>query len=137
MKPELLHAYHHSLYQVDEPLWQLHIGQLHPAFDCWLATQGAQTWAFITAYNPRSELLSVAENACRQAALEQSLRAAGYRCFSGRGYSSDPDSLWLPEISVLVLDMPHAVALATGQHWQQNAVVWGHSGQSAELVLCP
>jgi hypothetical protein len=136
MDTALLRAYRYTIYQVDDPLWRLRIGQQHPDFDRWLATQEVQTWGFITAYNPFSQVLAAYENAHRLDALHQELQQVGYRCYLGRGLSADPDSTWEPEVSLLVLGIAQAEAIATGRRWQQNAVVWGQIGGLVQLCLC-
>lgn len=136
MNAVLLRAYHNTIYQVDHPLWQLRIGERHPDFDRWLSLQGAQTWGFITAYNPFSCPLAAHENAHRLNVLYQALQHAGYRSYAGRGLSADPDSTWAPEDSLLVLGITQADSIAMGRRWQQNAVVWGRVGESAQLCLC-
>ena len=46
-------------------------------------------WAFITAWNPLPEILTIEENLERNNALLTELTAMGYVCHLGKGVSSD------------------------------------------------
>lgn len=92
----------------------------------------ATDWAYVTACNPRSRRLSVAENRDRAARLEGLIRDRGLLALPGEGTGEDPD--WPPEPSLLVLGMPEHEAVALGRVFDQNAIVVGSRGAAARLV---
>lgn len=131
---ELMALYQSSLFHVyAKPDFILYIGQRSAAADSLIQRYNANTAVFITACNPYSNVLSAEENRARNHALEQELVSDGYRFFQALG--QDPDAKWPSEASFFVLDMRRPAALALGQKYQQNAVVWYEKGQSAELML--
>jgi hypothetical protein len=102
-------------------------GELAPALD-----ELAPSWAFITAWNPGSRLRSRPENEHRQAKLIRELTGR-YRLFPGKGIGDD--GAW-EELSVLVLGISHAEALAIGRAWGQLAVLLGSRGEPARVTSC-
>ncbi len=136
---ELLAAYRRTQYQADTPLGSLslRIGEPNPLLDQLLIQHHAQHWAYISACNPGSIVLSPAENQQRHCALQTCLATQGYLWYSGFGYP-DPehDSHWVAEASVLILDIaPHA-AHTLAQQFGQSALVSGRRGGVPELVVC-
>jgi hypothetical protein len=99
-----------------------------------LETHKARTWAFISAWNPGSRALPAAENAARHDALLNVVRAAGFKCLSGRGISSD--SAWPPEESLMVFDISEDKAVSLGRRFEQLAVVCGRRDEAARLLSC-
>jgi hypothetical protein len=134
--PRLWAAFEATAYEVATPEgpFVLRVGQRHPEFDAWLRTLRATTWAFITAWNPGSRLPAEKENAARQSDLEAQLTALGYRFFPGRGVGND--QAWPPETSVLVVDIPFAMARRLGRDHGQLAIVVGGVEQCAQLLAC-
>ena len=112
----------------------LRVGERSRALDRVLAQHRACSWAFITAWNPKSRRLAPWRNVGRDARLRYALARAGYRWLPALGEGDDPG--WTPEPSVLVLGMsvPNAVHLA--RRLKQNAVVTGKLGGRAQLVWC-
>jgi hypothetical protein len=89
----------------------------------------------VTAHNPRSEPLSADENRARHQRLQIDVSARGYAAFPGEGIGDD--RTWPPEISLLILGMSPAEAVALGAAHGQRAVVWGALGEPAVLLPCP
>lgn len=134
--PELHAAYLRTTYWVEArpaPI-ALRIGERSRALDRVLAQHRVRSWGFVTAWNPKSQLLASWRNVARDAQLRRVLARAGYRWLSALGEGDDPG--WTPEPSMLVLGMsaPHAVKL--GRRLRQNAVVIGKLGGRATLVWC-
>ena len=100
-----------------------------------LTLHRVESWAYITAHNPKSQLLKPEDNTLRNRRLLSRIRGSGHPVFEGRGIGSDPD--WLPEHSYLILGIPRTDAILLGAEFGQNAIVVGRSGQVAELVSCP
>ena len=99
-----------------------------------LETHGAKTWAFITAWNPASEVLSPVENAARHQNLLAAVQEAGLKSLGGRGVPAD--SSWQPEESLMVFDISEEHALSLGRMFGQLALISGGYGERARLVWC-
>jgi len=138
-------AYHTTIFAVHAPAHRLtiRIGEHHPAVDQLAANMlgiGHTTWCHITAHNPRSEMLTEAENEHRTRALERDLRALramaeargerGPVWLPGDGRS--PDGQWV-EAGMWVAGLDRLSAWVLGARYQQNAVVWGETGGPAQL----
>ena len=89
-------------------------------------------WAFITACNPRSVLLSDEENARRMADLETAVRQGGWRYFHGQGVGKDHK--WPPEPSLLIVGIKEPESVELAKAFGQNAIVAGRPGEPARLV---
>lgn len=129
-------AYRRTTYRVDAPggSIDLRIGEASPALDALLRSEGVDCWAFVTAWNPRSEKLSIKNNRLRNIALCGELRCAGLRWWPGQGVGDGGD--WPPEDSLLVLGLNAVDALALGRRHGQHAVVTGRVGECAVLRWC-
>lgn len=125
--PQLELAYHQTDYRVSSPGGEfvIRIGKLCPEID-------AEQWAFITACNPMSRLLSDQENAGRMQQLEAELAAANYRFEHGAGVGRDGQ--WPPEPSLLVYEIDEAAAIELARRYDQAAIVVGRRNEPARLV---
>lgn len=130
----LISAYLRTRYEVWAPRFTIMAGALHPGLDDWLGASGFSNWAFITAWNPGSQLLPEGENRCRQRELEKDLSVGGWPYFQGAGESGDGN--WPAEESFLVAGIPLEKALALGNRFGQNAILWGVSGHAAQIFFC-
>jgi len=134
--PGLYAAYLRTTYWVEarpEPI-ALRLGERSRALDRILAQHRVRSWAFVTAWNPQSQVLAPWRNAARDAELRQALGRAGYGWLPALGEGDDPG--WTPEPSVLVLGMSGRDAARLGRRFGQNAVVIGKLGGRAMLVWC-
>ena len=134
--PELWRAYEATVFlaTVDGVVLRIRPGHGDSDVDRVLARRGLRTWAFITAWNPGSELLLREENEARQTRLEEEVRSAGFETFNGVG---EPlDSEWTPEHSLLILGISQADAIALGHKHGQVAIVVGQFQEPATLVRC-
>lgn len=131
----LTEAYLRTTYRVSEPPIEIRIGQSCPAADRLLAEHGLATWAFVTAWNPRSQPLFFSKNAHQQALFEETVRAGGWPHFRGAGEGENGD--WPPEPSLLILGISAAGAIRLGQKFEQNALVFGQKNGEAELWWLP
>lgn len=135
LNPELISAYRRTLFQVtggSDP-FTLTIDVPSAALDALHRTNQVTSSAFMTAWNPRSELLADAENRRRQAELIAYLEERGLHWLSGIGV--DPNSEWPGEESVLVLGIGYEAACEAGRHFGQNAIVWCSDAARPALVL--
>jgi hypothetical protein len=135
MNQELHEAYRQTTFYADTPRGRLAlcIDQCDAQLDRLLIENACESWAYVTAYNPGSVVLSHEENQHRQASLENELHKRGWVFFSGEGVGSSGN--WPPEPSVLVLGIGAATAQQLGRAFGQNAVVVGRLGRPAELVI--
>jgi hypothetical protein len=132
---DLFDSYRRTTYIAQTPLGEirLRVGVRDEKLAELLVLHGAQEWAFITAFNPGSQPLSVEENSARQRRLEDTLRHAGWTCFPGEGVGDDTN--WSAEQSVLVLGIDRQRAVELAQKFGQNAILAG-GGSVPELVDC-
>lgn len=129
-----LAAYRRAHYCVDAlPSFVLRVDAPSAALQALQRRHGCACSVFITACNPGSQLLDPQVNALRQRALLEQLRTGAHTLFSG--YGRDPDGLWPPEPSFLVLGLELDAAQQLGRRHEQNAVVWSGADAVPRLIL--
>lgn len=106
---------------------------IEPRLDELLGRHLVLSWAFVTAFNPRSQALAPEENDRRQALLE-SEACNQYFVFTGEGIADAGD--WPPERSALILGIERQAAFELGQRFGQLAIVLGQEKFPPELVRC-
>lgn len=131
----LLEAYLRTVYKVaGPPGFSFYAGRkISETAENWLSAKGCSSWAFITAWNPFSQPLSVDENRGRNCRLATDLNRKGWQNYPGFG--TGPDEHWPPEESFWVLNIPPGEAVRLGKKFDQNALVWWESAQPACLWL--
>jgi hypothetical protein len=110
----------------------LNIGRHNRQFDRELDRRKATTAVVVTAYNPRSVVLSDAENRARHAALTALLEARG--CDYALGEGRDPTGHWKAELECVVFGIPVEVGLELARRFEQNAIVFVQRGEPPELA---
>jgi len=137
MSPVDLHAaYLQTTYWVEarpQPL-ALRIDEQSPRLDRMLGERGASRWAFLTAWNPRSQLRPHWDNAGRDRQLLRVLRSLGWQWLHAVAQGDGGD--WPAEPGVLVPGMGQTQARRLGCRFRQHAVVVGERGKAARLVWC-
>jgi hypothetical protein len=93
-----------------------------------------EPWAYITAWNPFSELRMDFLNREKQDEMELFLRGGGYSVLPG--YSRDPSGQWPDEEGVLVFGLGWEKALLLGRRFQQNALLAGMGEEAVQLLRC-
>jgi YD repeat-containing protein len=129
-------AYRRTTYavQTGDGEIRIHPGRRSPELDRLLDQRHVDQWAYVTAYNPASRLLSEPDNIRRQQALVDAVRDRGLTFFEG---ASVLDAVaWPPEPSLLILGIPLDDARALGREFGQLAIVAGRLGEPACLVAC-
>ena len=121
MTNKLFQAYNNTAYKVFEPSLCIKIGEHNPALDWLLGKCHAKEYAYLTAFNPLSEKLEHAENNQRHLQLKHDLKP--YQCFEGEACGEDP--AWPCDRSFLVLGISKENAMALGNRYGQNAIVYG------------
>lgn len=132
--PQVLQAYRETEYRVggDAP-FTLRIGQASTPLLRAQQEHGSTCSAFVSAWNPHSQLHSDEDNAARHQRLCQVLAERGHRFLPGAG--QHPSNDWPAETSVLVFGLPLPQARALGQEFAQNAIVWNGADGVPQLVL--
>ena len=110
----------------------LNIGRHNPEFDRVLDGRQATTAVVVTAHNPRSVVLSEAENGERHVRLMSLLESRGYDYALGEG--RDPTGHWKAELECVVFGIPVEVGLEIARRFEQNAIVFVTRGGAPELV---
>jgi len=97
------------------------------------SANGVECGAFITAYNPRGNQKSDTENEHAHALLVAALAERGLVSIEGSG--SETGSDWPAEKSYFAFGLSRDGAIAVGQQFEQDAIVWVGKHAVPELVL--
>jgi hypothetical protein len=118
-------AFLNTTYRVlQSPFIDIKINQANDAFSM------LQNWAFITAWNPLPDILSLEVNQSRNLQLEEDIKQLGLRYTSGIGISEDEK--WSEE-SFFIENISLYNANELGRKYGQLAFVFGKSGQNTIL----
>jgi hypothetical protein len=128
---DLIEAYKNTKYKVFEPDIIIEIGKFNQFLDNLLLKHNSNEWAFITAYNPYSRVLTNDENRMRHDELKELTKA--YITFEGHGVGEDP--AWEPELSLFIIGISKDVASLIGKKFEQNAIVYGKTNSEPELII--
>ncbi len=109
----------------------IRVGEVNPVVEKWLDEQNCTTYAFITAWNPGSVLLSYDENMDRLDQLDDELKEICPRVYWGTGFGDSGE--WEGEVSCWALDISAEDAVRLGRKYGQNAIVWWEKGGLPEL----
>jgi hypothetical protein len=93
--------------------------------------ESIKEWAFITAWNPLPEILSLEENLERNNALLTELTSLGYGCHVGKGVSSD--GKWEEE-SFFIENIDRDTGISISNKYGQLAFVYGCLNKETELI---
>jgi len=129
-------AYRSTTFGVETESGTLNIrlGVVNRPLDSLLEERRAHSWAYVTAHNPGSCLLTAQENSERHHCLVQYIKEHGQTYLPGQGVGDGGD--WPAEESLLVLDVTEENAVALGAKFGQNAVVFGRRGDAPQLLWC-
>lgn len=127
----LIEAYKNTKYIVFEPTLTIEIGKLNQEIDEIIIKHNSNAWAFITAYNPYSRVLTNDENRVRHEELKDLTK--NYMTFEGHGVGEDP--IWEPELSLFIIGITRDEASKIGKKFEQNAIVCGELNNSPELLI--
>lgn len=131
---ELLAAYARATYRVDLPSGAvfLQVSAPAPEIDRRLAAKGLSGFAFLSAANPGSVVLSDEENRRRHLQLGERLHALGLSGIAGESYETASGG-WR-EASLLVCGIEREAAIALAREFGQMALLYGRIGGPVELV---
>lgn len=100
-----------------------------------LRERNTTEWAFITAYNPYSTLVSASDNKQRQARLIKELEKRNLAFLPGCGIGVGEE--WQSEPSLFILSITFKAALEIGRLFEQNAIIVGNQiTLLPELIWC-
>ena len=135
LSPDLIEAYEATVYCVFADSGELHlkVGKHSDEADDFLNDAKVTSAAFLTAWNPRSEVLAPAVNAQRHQALIKDAEEQGFTWLHGEG--RDPKGEWAAEQSLLILGLQPEQAEELARRYKQNAYVMLFAGRPVELVL--
>ena len=130
---ELLAAYTATDFVVfdGQERWALHVGAGSPRVDALLDRHGATRATIVTAFNPRSRVLTPDANEARHRALVRLLEARGVTFRPGAG--RDPRGQWTAETECIVFGISLAEGLEIARRFDQNAVVFIERGRAPRL----
>jgi hypothetical protein len=131
MRAPPVQAYQETSYTVFDKDITIRIGEKCDALDYLLKETSHREWAYITPYNPYSEVMPDTENEKRMKRLKD--RVAEYSYLEGEGVGTD--SNWKPERSLLIMGISKEEASKIGHEFSQFAIVTGQLDQPAELVM--
>ena len=133
-EPTLQAAYEQAIYEVYSGVEEIRvrIGQCCPQLDTLTIQKGVNSWALVTAYNPHSQCLSASENQQRHQQLIEYLQELKLSYLPAVG--KDAKGIWTPEVSLCIFDLELEQAIAIGQKFSQNAIVYGELNEPVELV---
>ena len=112
--------------------WVIKVGKVSPRIDAMLDRFKATSASVISAWNPRSILLSPAENAARHAELIALLKSRGLAYLLGEGRDTTGD--WIPEAECIVLGTGLDEGLDLARSFDQNAIVFLERGKAPYLA---
>jgi len=131
--PDLIRAYENAIYEINATHritlkvseYSHSLEELHKKNQC-------TTSALITACNPRSQVLSAAENDTRMLALSEAVEKLGYRHLPAVG--RDPTGKWPDEPSLWIAGLAKDEAENFALMFEQNGFIWVGSKHTPQLV---
>lgn len=128
---DLFEAYKNTKYKVSQHDIVIEIDKFNDKLNEFLNKYNSTEWAFITAYNPYSRVLTNDENRMRHDELIEFTKA--YITFEGHGVGEDP--AWEPELSLFIMGISKEEAALIGKRFEQNAIVYGELNNPSELLI--
>jgi hypothetical protein len=111
----------------------LSIGVPDPELDKLLSHYQANSYAYLTAYNPQSTTLNTDENLQRHQRLCREIDQRGFRYLTGKAIPDTGE--WEPELCVFAFDMPRSTVLELCQEYAQDGAVVGEHGVGPKLMF--
>lgn len=127
---DLIKAYKETSFIVYKPMLTIKVDEVNEELNRLLKRNSTVDWAYITAWNPYSELTNDTINEENNNLLRNDL--IKYKLFEGEGIGSDKS--WQPEKSFLILGIPLDEAILIGKKYRQNAIVVGKLNEPPQLI---
>mgnify|MGYP000588969029 CR=1 FL=1 len=97
------------------------------------ANHNAKMAAYISAFNPYSQITSPELNTQAHTELKTICTNRNYIIYEGDG--TDPCNLWKPEKSLLLVGISFSEACDLGMYFQQNAILFAGETPTPRLIL--
>ena len=134
INPYTVQAYLETEYFVrGESDFVLQVGQFSNSLESEHKLRGSDCSAFITAYNPYSNVVDEVDNAKRQKALTDELQRRSLNFADGIG--RHPSNHWPGEPSYLVFGLSLEASKTLGVRFEQNAIIWCGIDCIPQLIL--
>lgn len=131
IKQELQNVNQDILFRVSHPPIDIKIGECNTLLDELLDRNGCKEWAFISACNPYGTTVNQLLNFRRHESLREKL-------YHYRSIEGEEVNLMDAETGVkgfLVLGVPRSDAAKLGLLFEQNFIVAGRRGETAEIIV--
>lgn len=123
LDPDLVQAYRDAAYEIHaETAIRLKVSEYSHSLEELHKEHHCTTSALITACNPRSQILSAAENDTRMLALTEAVERLGYAHLPAVG--RDPSRKWPDEPSLWIARLTKNDAKDLADTFQQNGFLW-------------
>ena len=134
LEEQLIQAYRSTDYRIAGKVqFSLRIDEPCVECDAEMDAHDSTTAAFLTAWNPYSQVADRDQNIAAQEQLVQDLETVSLSILSGEGV--DPTGAWPTEPSLLAIGITRDQAVRLAGKYQQNAFVWLKRGHPAEIIL--
>lgn len=131
---ELIEAYNATHYTVGKDV-VIRIGEPCPPLDEFLLNHRSDTAAYLTAWNPWSEMQSPEANAEANERLAKELNGLPVVVQVLNGIGIDPSGKWPGEESFLIIGIHFKQAMELAERYGQNAFIFYRRGSEAELIV--
>jgi hypothetical protein len=134
LDPALVEAYRNAIYEIEaESRIILKVSEYSHSLEDLHKRCNCSTSALITACNPRSQILSDAENAQRMAVLTAEIETLGYAHLPA--VAKDPEGKWPDEPGLWIAGLTKNEATHLTRSFEQNALLWVEQDAIPQLVL--
>ena len=134
LNPDLIQAYRDAVYEIHaETVIRLKVSEYSHSLEDLHKKNNCTTSALITACNPRSQVLSAAENHARMLALTEAVEKLGYHHLPAVG--RDSSGKWPDEPSLWIAGMTKNEAEELGKTFKQNGLLWMEQDAAPQLLL--
>lgn len=121
----------YTVYPEEGKQFIININQANFELHQFLNEFNASTFAFITAWNPQSNLLSPQKNQARNKQLQEDLK--DYTIFPAAGVPANGEN-WIPEASFFILNIKKEDAFTLAEKYDQLAFVFGEINELPKLI---
>lgn len=130
---QLLRDYRASIYACQ--IYRLRPGHINVPFEKSIAARGHSSYAFLTAYNPYSDVSTPLHiNLARAQVLRSVVKKRGYPTLPAAGI--DPSGEWPEEVGLMLFDVSLQEALELGAGFGQHAILYGEVGAEPAILWC-
>lgn len=118
--------------ELPDELFVFHIGQDKSATTSMMDRFGITTFAYITAWNPYSQIADSAKNEEANLRLENELKLSGLKFFQCNG--TDPSKIWPSEPGFIIFDCDRRWVKKLARRYRQHAIAYATKGRLPRLI---